>query len=86
MILTVRDFWLKVGPIVGQIALDVKRPNTFQNIESLFNEIQKLDTLKELETLKFRIPFQVDRLSQDTVSELHHRPTTPDREEQFLRI
>ena len=43
MIIAVRDFWLKVGPIAGQLGADMQRPNSFQNIEHLFNEIQKLD-------------------------------------------
>lgn len=38
-----RDFWLKVSPIVSEFEIAVSRPNTFQNIEYLYNEIQKLD-------------------------------------------
>ena len=47
MVASARDFWLKIRPIASQIGEDVKRPNTFQNIEFLFNEIQKLDVSKE---------------------------------------
>jgi hypothetical protein len=48
LIATVRSFWLKVSPIAEQIGIDVQRPNTFQNIEYLFNEIQKLDASKAM--------------------------------------
>ena len=43
LIVTVKTFWNKVGPIAGQMGIDVGRPNTFHNIEYLFNEIQKLE-------------------------------------------
>jgi hypothetical protein len=38
---------LKIAPIAAQIGVDVQRPDTFQNIEYLFNEIEKMDASKE---------------------------------------
>jgi hypothetical protein len=43
MIIGVMAFWAKVGPIANQLSIDMQRPHAFENIEHLFNEIQKRD-------------------------------------------
>ncbi|MFX1341213.1 MAG: hypothetical protein ACFFAL_00820 [Promethearchaeota archaeon] len=43
MVIAIMAFWVKVGPIFSQWSADMQRPHAFENIEYLFNEIQKRD-------------------------------------------
>jgi hypothetical protein len=43
MIIAISDFWSKVGPISADLARDMQRSNVFQNIEFLYNTVQKLN-------------------------------------------
>ena len=42
VIIAVRDFWGKVEPVAAQLGKDMMHPKAFQNIEYLYNEIQKI--------------------------------------------
>lgn len=46
MVIGIMAFWVKVGPISGQLSVDMQRPHAFVNIEHLFNEIQKRDATR----------------------------------------
>ncbi len=46
MVIAILAFWVKVGPISSQLSVDMQRPHAFENIEHLFNEIQKQDATR----------------------------------------